>query len=513
MGQRNKVVPIASAVVLALTLAGCAGGGATATADETLDIAWATSPASIVPSENTNAATRDIGINIWEGLVSYDADFVIQPMLAESWDASDDGRSVTFTLRDGVQFHDGTEMTAADVVASIGYWRARNNSAIRFLGTMTVEADGNDVTLTTEGPAPILELVALPIQPLAIMPASLIEPLAENENVTEYIGTGPYEFDEWKKDQFVTLTRFDDYSALDTESSGYAGAKDADYSELKYWIVPDVSARTSGLQSGTYDAIDQVQPDDIERLEGSGFTVTSANGPWPVVFLNHSQGPMADEKVRQALARSIDLKAVSEATFSNPDLFDLNGALAPEGSAYYTDEGLDGWNTNDPDEGAKLLAESGYSGETVKILTTKDYPQFYNFAIVVQQTLEDLGVASDITVQPWTTLIETRSDPANWDLAFSNYPLSTLPSTIPFLAPTYAGWPDSPEIAAALVQINEATTDDEKAAATAALQQANSDYVGFIKGANEAAVIANAADVDGITFVLGPIYWNAKPTQ
>ncbi len=510
--KRRALVRFSVAVAGLLTLAGCSAGagGASGAVDDELDIAWAASPASIVPSENTTMATRDIGLNIYEGLVAYDADYQMQPMLAESWEAAPDGKSVAFTLRSGVLFHDGTEMTPEDVVASIEYWSTRNVSAIQYLSTLKTSIDGNTLTLSTDTAEPILDLLAVTVQPLAIMPASVLEGVGEGEAVTEYIGTGPYSFAEWQKDQYVSLTRFDDYVGLDTPSSGYAGAKAASIENLKFWIVTDPSARVAGLQSGTYDAIDQVQSDELSQLSGDDYATNIAMGTFSLLFFNHSEGPMADEYLRKALYQAIDMEQVEQATFSDPSQYELDGAVAPKGNAFYTQDGLDGWNAGDLDAAKELLAKSSYSGDTIRILATEDYPQIYNFAIVVQETLKSLGIESDITTQPWTTYLETRSEPGNWDLSFTTlYPLATLPSTFSFLASTYPGWIDSAEITAAIEQVNSAQSDEEKTAAAAALQAANSDYVGFLKSGNEATITAAESSLTGLDYLAGPIYWNA----
>lgn len=511
--QRRSILAVPMLLTLTV-LAGCSNGENDPSGEDTLEIGWAASPASIVPSENTAMATRDIGFNMYEGLVTYDGDREIAPMLAESWEVSDDGTSVTFTLREGVPFHDGTEMSPEDVVASIDFWRARNGPALEHLESLDMSVDGNAVTLSTDEPRPILDFVAMTTHPLVIMPASVIEGVAEGEGVTDYVGTGPYEYVEWVEDQHVLLTRFDDYVGVEDDPSGYAGSKAASIENLRFVIAPDSSARVSGLESGTYHAIDQVQPDDVMQLDTPEYETTTHTGTFSSLFFNHAEGLMTDENLRRAIYAGIDIEQVELATFADESQWDMDGAWVVEGSDFYTEEGLGNWNAGDLDLAQEFVEASSYDGETVRLLATQDYPQVYNFAIVVQETLTDLGIDSEITTQPWTTMLETRTDAGAWDITFSTlWPLPTVPSAHSFLAPSYPGWIDYEDITEALEQVHAAQTPEERQEASEALQRANADRAGWLKSGNQATIHTSTTDVAEIDYLDGPIYWNAEFTE
>src|SRR5690625_3775433 len=149
-------------------------------------------------------------------------------MLAESYDMSDDGKTITFHLRQGIHFHNGEEMIADDVVASMERWQEMSSQAITYIEGTEYEAkdDYTVVAHIAEPTTVALYILADLTQFAAIMPKEIVEE-AGADFVEEYIGTGPYEFNEWKQDQHIHLSKYEDYESRSEEADGLAGEKNA----------------------------------------------------------------------------------------------------------------------------------------------------------------------------------------------------------------------------------------------------------------------------------------------
>src|SRR5919112_4142969 len=226
-------------------------------------------------------AQRTIGLidwNMFEALFTFDAEYNTVPMLAEGIEVSEDGLTNKITLRQGVPFHNGEEMRAADVIASFNRWApvASLGLAISQFLDKIVEVDPYALEFRLTSP-----LVALPsllarqqsglsIHPRAIMEAAANEPMAPEQ----YISTAPYKFVEFQQDRFTLLDRFDDYVGVDSPPSGYAGSKAAYLDEIEFIPVPEQAARVAGLQAGEYNYLEEIIPDQIAVLQDSpGVTI------------------------------------------------------------------------------------------------------------------------------------------------------------------------------------------------------------------------------------------------
>ncbi|HWP50927.1 MAG TPA: ABC transporter substrate-binding protein [Clostridia bacterium] len=204
------------------------------------------------------------------------------PELAESFEFSDEGKTITFKLRKGVKFHDGSTMTAEDVIASMNRWVVGFSSAGAMVGDAKFEkVDDATAKIYASGALTLLPaMIAGAAQPASITTAAACAKEDSNGFLVDYIGTGPYKFVEWKKDQYVKMERFDYYVAYGkegTEMDGWSGYKSAPSKYLQFNIVSDQVTETVGLEAGQYDVIFNVSPDDFSRLaSNSALTAVSA---------------------------------------------------------------------------------------------------------------------------------------------------------------------------------------------------------------------------------------------
>lgn len=212
-----------------------------------LNMAIPANPPSLDPHGINSNIVGGIGMHIYEPLFSLNASYEAVPVLAEGYTVSEDGLVYTISLRQGVKFHNGQEMTADDVVASMNLWLERCSKAEIISGSTFAKVDDYTVTLTVpEASSDIIMVLAAPIQFAAIYPKSVVD-AAGPDGVTEYIGTGPYQLSEWKQDQYVKLTRFADYQSPEGETSGLVGEKSAPTETIYFRVVTDSATRIAGL--------------------------------------------------------------------------------------------------------------------------------------------------------------------------------------------------------------------------------------------------------------------------
>ncbi|HYL79963.1 MAG TPA: ABC transporter substrate-binding protein, partial [Candidatus Acidoferrum sp.] len=217
----------------------------------TLRAALTASAPTLDPHSATHLAVREIGLHIFESLLTFDAKFQVVPQLAERWEVSKDGRVYTFYLRKGVKFHNGKEMTAEDVRASVERFRVMAPRRNELDGLAKLEVVGPSVVrMTLSKPdASFLAAIANPICQLAILPKEAVEGRAINK--ADIVGTGPYKFVEWIPDRWVRVARFADYRAEGkVEPEGRGGARHAYADEIRFIPVPEPGARVAGLQTG-----------------------------------------------------------------------------------------------------------------------------------------------------------------------------------------------------------------------------------------------------------------------
>lgn len=478
----------------------------------TLRIAYPTQPQTLDPHMSTANATRDPARLIFETLVAVNENYEVTPMLADSYTISDDGKKITFNLRKGVLFHNGEEMKSDDVVASMKKW-SEGAAAKAALGNHEWVANGDYVVeLTVEKPSSVLmHALAEPGQFAAIMPKEVIES-AGPSGVTEYIGTGPFKFDEWKQNQYIHLVKFDDYVADDDPTSGLVGKKEALVDEIYHYFVGDSATRVTGLIGGEYDFAHMLPYDAIPQIENTPGQVVDV---WPyggeILVFNKKQGVFTDKKMRQAVNYALDKEVVLRSAFTDPKYYKLDpGLFESTQTDWYSDAGKELYNTKDKEKAKQLLEEAGYNGEEVVILTSRDYEHHYNAAVATQQQLEEIGINAKLDVYDWATLLDRRSQPDKWDIFYTGFPIMSTPHQYTFLPSEaeWPGWTNNDEIDRLLEEIKAAKTQEEAKELYAQIQQIMWEDVPVINVGKNHRVSAYSEKVKGYDEFLGPIFWN-----
>ena len=378
----------------------------------TLTVALATEPTSGGLDANVTplAVTHRVIENIYDSLVSETNDFQFKPALATSWTISPDGKSYTFKLRNDVKFHDGTVFDANAVKFNFDRIMDKATASLYakvLLGPYdsTTVVDPNTVQVNFKSAyAPFLDYASEAF-------LGFVSPAAVQKFGADYannpVGTGPFMFKEWAKQDHITLTKNPNYN---WGSAVHAHSGPAYLDTLTFKIVPETATRTAALQSGEVDLIETVPPSDVAGLKAkSNLFVVNALSPGDpfVLFFNTSKPPFDDQAARLAFFYGVDRPGMIKAFFNN--IYPMADApLAPSTFAY--DKAVEGMYTYDVNKAKQTLDAAGWKAGSDGILAKNgtrfsvqynegdvDREMRHEIAESIQQQMKQLGIEVKIS--------------------------------------------------------------------------------------------------------------------
>ncbi|HEV2128016.1 MAG TPA: ABC transporter substrate-binding protein [Thermomicrobiales bacterium] len=411
-------------------------------------------PPTLDEHQTTAGIVAEVTYPMYETLFTYDANYQAIPMLVETHTMSEDGLTHTMKLREGITFHNGEPMTAADVHASVTRWAQISGVGSNLFEAVDefVEVDEHTVEFRLSRPYGTI-LIALAhntqactIHPKAIMEEAGTEPLSRDEQL---IGTGPYMLSARQADAYIRQVRFEDYVSRDEPINGYGGAKYAYVDEIEFIPVPDEAARVAGLQAGDYEIALEISNDQYELLRETPGVVAQIQEPtnFEVFFLNWRSPLMSNLALRQAFQAALAHEPILTAARGGDPFTRLDPGWMMQQTTFHTTAGEEHYNVNDPELARQKLEEAGYDGTPVRFMTTQEYPQFYSASVIAQQQLEAVGFTIDLQVIDWATLIERRAQEDEWDVFCTSHGFVPDPSQITLVGQmgVYPGWYDSEE--------------------------------------------------------------------
>ena len=374
------------------------------------------------PGVNRDHATDGVVLHMIEGLVAYGEDSLPKPLLAERVDVSPDGLTYSFMLRQGVKFHNGAEMTSADVVWSWNRymdpktdWRCRSEFDGR--GLVKVEQvaapDARTVTFRLDKPSALF-LTSLARTDCAMTGILHKDSVRADGSFDKPVGTGPFKLGEWKRGEYIRLDRFADYAALPGKIDGLAGAKRPLVDEVRFVIIPDSATAKAALIRGDIDVVPDVANADVAELRKNDKVSLSVVTHMGLVgLIIQTRDPvLGNVKLRRAIAAAIDTPELVDAVTDG--IGKPNQSIVPALSAYHGPVQKQGVK-HDPAAAKKLLAEAGYKGEKIVMLANKRYPQSFDAAVIAQQMLKSVGINAEIEVLEWATQLD-RYNKGNYQI-------------------------------------------------------------------------------------------------
>ena len=482
------------------------------TGDDVLSVALSQEPPVLDVQLNPSISGRMIMLgNVFERPVVLDGDGRIREELAESFSLSEDGRKLSFVMRDDVLFHDGTVMEGSDAAASLNRWLSLYSQADQAASGHRFVSSGNEVHIESEGSLlMLLMMIASSPQGAVIMPE---ECAGETSVLSSFIGTGPYRLQSWRPGEKVSLVSFEGYRPYaEGEADGLWGDKSAGPEAITYYFVPDGTTRRLGLESGLYDAVDCILSDDIPSLMENGdvrLLEGDENGSIALVF-NKRHGVFRDVRMRRAVALTVDRDTLMQACYGS-----YGYVLRPdymESGLWSVDPALDPYGQTDPGAAAVLTGEAGYDGEVVRILSSNT-SNLDKIAVALASELEKAGIRSEVEVLDWASFIERRKDPEAWDIFISAYTRTVLPQLKTYLSPTLPGWLDDEASLSLLEAISGAESLDEAAELWQEAQIMLWQSVPVIVPGHYSTVYGVSSSLDGTIVGDGLYFWAASLSE
>jgi peptide/nickel transport system substrate-binding protein len=397
--------PTLRALALGLCIAALVGPASSQTKKGgTLNYANASGPGTLDPFVSSSLVELEIIHHLFESLVAMDGRYNAKPMIASKVDASADAKTYTFTLRRGIKFHNGKELTSADVLASFERYRkvSPNASALADVETMEAPRPDTFVVKLSKPNAVFLDVLKGPVYPFVVLPAEQKDKPARGIDV---IGTGPFMLGEWVKDSHLFLKRFDGYAPNEsaTGPDGFAGKRTAYLDAVKYRFIPEANARVAAVQSGDIDVVADIPPDLSKRLDGRTDLTAVKIFPFcmQVYVLNTQQGLTKDPLVRQAINAVVN---VDEITGAMGRVSQKNHSLVYSTTPYYQGDTMKAYyDQRNPAKAKELLKQAGYKGEQIVLQTNSNNAHHRDAILVLSEQLKEAGMNVKVDVVDWTT--------------------------------------------------------------------------------------------------------------
>lgn len=482
------------------------------------------------PIMTTAYMSRNHGYMIFDTLYALDENLVPQPQMVDTHTVSEDGLTYTFTLRDGLMFHDGTPVTGEDVAASIARWGERDGMGqvlMSFVESMGQGDSPNEFVMQlTEPYGLVIDSLAKPSSNVPfIMPKRLAE-TPSTEPIPEQIGSGPFVWveEEFQPGVLAVYAKNENYVPRDEPPSWAAGGKVVNVDRVEWVVMPDDQTALNALQAGEIDYWESPPSDLLPILElNDEIVVRNLNkmGFQTIMRPNTLNAPMDDPMIRKAAIASVAQQDVLDALVGNPEYYNLCGAMFVCGTPLATDVGSETLVQGNGMEQAKaMLEEAGYDGTPIVIMHPTDVGTLRTQPVVVAQAMRDAGFVVDLQAMDWQTLVGKRAsqapiDEGGWHMFMTNWvgadvfnPL--VNNMVNGKGPEggWFGWPEVPELEELRMAFAKAPTVEEQAKLAEEIQKIAYEEGVYAPIGQYFVPSAWSTQIDGVLDAPAPLFWN-----
>lgn len=402
---------------------------------------------SLFPGRNTDNGAQDIWLNACENLFEINEESELVPVLAESWEVSEDEKTVSIKLREGVTFHDGTPFNAEAVAFVFNEAKEKEFIYMSLLeGFDNASATSEyEVAFNLEAPFAAL-LPNLAYKPLCIFSPTAYQEMGEEGMATKIVGTGPFIHQEYVKGEYNLFVKNDDYWQ---EGLPYLDS-------IRMLVVPDPATRTAMLESGEIDRTVQISDYDLPRLEANpNITVrTLPSTRQYYVVLNHMKAPFDNQAVRVALNHAIDKAGIVQAVFAGTGAtVPMAPTLSPGVYGYQDmrEEGEASIFPYDPELARSMLKEAGFEdrngngtieGEDGQELEFSLWTRRggtkgdYQVAQLLQAFLGEIGIKAELEVMEgaaFSAAVSQAPEDAQYEMALLSWGIPTADPDEPMM--------------------------------------------------------------------------------
>jgi peptide/nickel transport system substrate-binding protein len=377
---------------------------------------------SLDPIWTTALVAQAHGYLIYDTLYGIDGTGEARPQMCSGHEVSADELTWTFTLRDGLVFHDGEKVLARDCVMSLRRWGSRDSFGQQLTAASHEFTALDDRRIQVRLKKPFRQMLyGLGARSCFMMPERMAKTPA-SEQVKETIGSGPFRFlpAEWVSGAHAGYARFDGYVPRQDPPSFYAGGKVAHFEHVEWIVQPDSATAAAALQKGEVDWVEQPLIDLCPMLRKSPDVLVAVNDPYgwqPIIALNHLNPPFDNPKLRRAVLPALDQKAfVASVIGEQTELGHVPGGYFADGQPMASHVGLEVLTRpRDVALARRLVTESGYQGETVVLLSPSDRPLYSQVSHVTRELFQAIGLTVDFQQIDWGSVVTRRTSQAPTD--------------------------------------------------------------------------------------------------
>lgn len=504
-----------------------------ASAAETLRLRMNGDINTLDPIATTNFTIRNAAYLMYDTLFSMDANYEVQPQMAEGYTLSDDGLTYTITLRDGLKFHDGSPVTAADAVASLERWGKADGLGKTLFAKMASISAPDDKTIVLQMNEPWGQVIPAIGKISSNIPVIMPAGMAANDPtdpVVTPIGSGPYKLvpEEWVPGSIAVFEKFEDYKPRSEPASMAAGGKVAHFDRVELVYIPDTATAVDALIAGEIDWIEEVPSDMIAFFDGVDSAKPIAarqSGNSMQLVVNHLNPPFDNPKIRKALQWSVEQTPFLQAAYGNATERYLEcAAVFFCDTPYASDAGTEAVLTRDLDKAKALLEEGGYDGTPVLLMHVTDIPAHDAYYSVLKPMLEEAGFVVEEQITDWATVATRRASKepvadGGWNLFFTGWGFvdQSNPMTNVYVAGAcgdgWFGWACSEELQELRKKFADEMDPAVKKQLAEQMQVLTHDLVSYVPLGQSFPSQGIAANLEGFIESPVPFFWNVRRTQ
>lgn len=370
------------------------------------------------------------GAMIYDTLFGIDDQQVPQPQMVDKWGLSDDKKTYTFQLRDGLKWHDGTDVTAADCVASVRRWAARDGAGQHMFERVADVSAKDDKTFIIALKEPyglVLDALAKTSTPVCYMMRKKEAETDPNQQIKEYVGSGPFTFNqsETKPGNRYVYDRNPAYRPRSEAPTGIAGGKVVKVDRVIYENIADEQTAIAALQAGEIDFYEIPPIDLLPQLESDRnikLQVVNQLGNVGMMRLNFLHPPFDNPKMRQGMLYLLNQEDYLKATFGNPAYYKTCGSYFTCGTPMEADNNM-AWfkGPRDVEKAKALFKEGGYDGRPIIILQATNIAFMNNAAQITAQAMRQAGLNVKLEASDWGAVVTRRAvkaapDQGGWNI-------------------------------------------------------------------------------------------------
>ncbi len=524
--QRRSIISTAvSAISLAVALLAPVG---TAHAQaKTLKVVPHANLTVLDPVWTTAFITRNHGYMIYDTLFGTDLQGNVKPQMVDKWNVSKDNLLWTFTLRDGLEFHDGKPVTSEDAVASLKRWGSRDSFGGALMRSVDSWGTPDAKTFTIKLKTPfgvMLDALGKPSSNVPfIMPARMAA-TPGTEQIKDHIGSGPYKFNpaDFKPGERVIYTKNDKYKPRSEVANGTTGGKVVNVDRVEWVIIRDPQTQFNALIAGEVDIVEQPAFEQYASLKTQKDIQIFDMSPAGTQFIfrfNHMHPPFNNVKIRQAAMVALGQEQHLKTQVGTPGLFKFCKSMYPCGTPYASDNTGIYTGTADPKKAAAMLKEAGYDGTPVVLMRPTDLAAIAKLPLVAKQQLEAAGFKVDMPQSDWATLVARRAkkdlpSAGGWNAFMTAWTAGDIlnPITMAMMNATgdkgWFGWQDDKQIEDLKVKFIAAGSDAEKKKIAEQIQLRAMETASHVHLGQYNNPAAHRNNVKGLMAAGAQVYWN-----